>query len=80
LKDFEYFDGNPQGFRIITKLQGDDGFYGLNLTYTQLAAFLKYTYSPRTKPENADVPFSKKIGFFDTERDIIESAWSSLKM
>lgn len=80
LEDFEYFDGNPQGFRIITKLQGDDGLYGLNLTYTQLAAFLKYTYSPRTKPESAGVPFSKKVGFFDTELDIIESAWSSLNM
>ena len=24
--DLTHFDGNPQGFRIITKLQGDDGF------------------------------------------------------
>ncbi|NGZ14080.1 dGTPase [Vibrio aestuarianus] len=80
LKDFEHFDGNPQGFRIITKLQGDDGFYGLNLTYTQLAAFLKYTYSPSTKIGNEDAPFSKKIGFFDTERSVIENAWNSLSM
>lgn len=78
LEDFQSFDGNPQGFRIITKLQGDDGFYGLNLTYTQLVAFLKYTYSPQTKSQNT--PFSKKIGFFDTERDVIESAWNSLNM
>ncbi|HEN5446925.1 TPA: dNTP triphosphohydrolase, partial [Yersinia enterocolitica] len=80
LEDFQNFDGNPQGFRIITKLQGDDGFYGLNLTYTQLVAFLKYTYSPQTKSQNQNTPFSKKIGFFDTERDVIEGAWNSLNM
>lgn len=78
LKDFEYFDGNPQGFRIITKLQGDDGFYGFNLTYVQLASFLKYTHSPSSKLNNPNAPFSKKIGFFDTEKDIIVSAWNSL--
>ncbi|HEJ9467803.1 TPA: dGTPase [Proteus mirabilis] len=83
LEDFKNFDGNPQGFRIITKLQGEDGYYGLNLTYTQLVAFLKYTYSPKTKPkgtENNIIPFSKKIGFFDTELDIIEAAWDKLEM
>ncbi|EOD4079950.1 dGTPase [Yersinia enterocolitica] len=80
LEDFQNFDGNPQGFRIITKLQGDDGFYGLNLTYTQLAAFLKYTYSPQTKIGYEGAPFSKKIGFFDTERDVIGRTWESLGM
>lgn len=80
LRDFEHFDGNPQGFRIITKLQGDDGFYGLNLTYTQLAAFLKYTYSPSSKVGKEGAPFSKKIGYFDTEIDVIEQAWSRLNM
>lgn len=80
LDDFKNFDGNPQGFRIITKLQGDDGFYGLNLTYTQLAAFLKYTHSPKTKPKDSSSPFSKKMGFFDTELDIISAAWDKLGM
>ncbi len=81
LEDFRHFDGNPQGFRIITKLQGEDGFFGLNLTYTQLAAFIKYTHSPKSKgalTENA--PFSKKIGFFDTEFDVISRAWETLGM
>ena len=39
LCDIHNFDGNPQGLRVITRLQGDDGYYGLNLTYTQLAVF-----------------------------------------
>ncbi|MEZ8154129.1 dGTPase [Vibrio splendidus] len=80
LNDFKFFDGNPQGFRIITKLQGDDGFYGLNLTYAQLAAFLKYTYSPATVNEHKEKPFTKKVGYFDTEIDVIKSAWSTLGM
>lgn len=80
LADFRFFDGNPQGFRIITKLQGEDGFYGLNLTYAQLAAFLKYTYSPTTVNKHKGKPFTKKVGYFDTEIDVIESAWAALGM
>ncbi|MGR3982141.1 dGTPase [Pseudoalteromonas sp. 1181_04] len=78
--DLTHFDGNPQGFRIITKLQGDDGFYGLNLTYTQLVAFLKYTYTSTEKAANDSSPFSKKIGYFSTEEKVIKSAWKALEM
>ncbi|KMK34177.1 deoxyguanosinetriphosphate triphosphohydrolase [Pluralibacter gergoviae] len=78
LLDFEKFDGNPQGLRIITKLQGDDGFYGLNLTYTQLSVFLKYTFCSSDINENR--PFSKKIGYFATEKSLIEKAWKELGM
>ncbi|MEW2739764.1 dGTPase [Providencia rettgeri] len=80
--DFKNFDGNPQGLRIITKLQGDDGHNGLNLTYTQLVSFLKYTYSSNDIHEQQDppLPFSKKIGFFETESKLIHDAWDYLKM
>lgn len=78
LCDIHNFDGNPQGLRVITRLQGDDGYYGLNLTYTQLAVFLKYTCSPKDKSPSS--PFNKKIGYFCSEQEIIESAWDSLGM
>ncbi|MDX8061071.1 dGTPase [Klebsiella pneumoniae] len=78
LSDFIHFDGNPQGLRIITKLQGDDGYFGLNLTYTQLTAFIKYTFCPDEL--DSKKPFSKKIGYFSTEKDVMESAWNTLKM
>lgn len=78
LSDFIHFDGNPQGLRIITKLQGDDGYYGLNLTYTQLTAFIKYTFCP--DDINPQQPFSKKIGYFSTEKNVMEKAWQTLKM
>ncbi|EPZ2458694.1 dGTPase [Citrobacter youngae] len=84
LSDFIEFDGNPQGFRILTKLQGEDGYNGLNLTYSQLASFLKYTYGPSDKPKHEDnvekIPFSKKIGYFNSEKDIIYSTWDGLGM
>lgn len=81
LDDFKHFDGNPQGFRIITKLQGEDGFYGLNLTYTQLASFIKYTHSPNSKMDvSGGAPFSKKVGFFNSEFDVISAAWKTLGM
>lgn len=78
LSDFNKFDGNPQGLRIISKLQGDDGYYGLNLTYTQLAVFLKYTFCSDDVQKNK--PFSKKIGYFSTEKSLIERAWEALGM
>ncbi|HBM2918151.1 dGTPase [Klebsiella michiganensis] len=78
LADFRNFDGNPQGLRILTRLQGDDGLYGLNLTYTQLAAFLKYTFSPDEMDKGK--PFSKKIGYFSSEKEIMHKAWKTLGM
>ena len=78
LADFKNFDGNPQGLRIITKLQGDDGLYGLNLTYTQLASFIKYTFCPEGMDKGKS--FSKKIGYFSTEKEIMEKAWYALGM
>lgn len=82
MNDFRFFDGNPQGLRIITKLQGDDGFNGFNLTYTQILSYLKYTYSPNEIKEKANdqKPFSSKVGFFETESKLISNAWDCLGM
>jgi dGTP triphosphohydrolase len=42
---FTRFDGNPQGFRIITRLAGIDD-YGMNLLPAQIAATVKYPCDP----------------------------------
>ncbi|WP_417657094.1 dGTPase [Pseudidiomarina aestuarii] len=78
LYEFKCFDGNPQGFRLVTRIQGDDGFYGLNLTNTQLASFLKYSFC--YEDDYKGKPFSKKMGYFSTEKDIVQKIWSSLDM
>lgn len=41
-RDFLFYDGNAQGFRVLTKLQILNDPYGLNLTYATLSASLKY--------------------------------------
>lgn len=42
--DFLHFDGNAQGFRILTELSTWGGKGGMRLTYPVLAAFSKYPY------------------------------------
>jgi dGTPase len=59
--DLHLFDGNPQGFRLITLLSGRDD-RGLNLTISLLLSTVKYPWTRTSKP-----PSAKKIGLFDME-------------
>lgn len=74
LADFREFDGNPQGLRIVARLQWNTDEFGLNLTKTTIASFLKYVRSPLE--EHSDTGFRKKPGYFTTEADIIRLVWS----
>lgn len=68
--DFERYEGNAQGFRLITRLQMPDNPGGLQLTHATLGAFAKY-------PLESSVPdrsihrgaSSKKFGFCQSERE-----------
>lgn len=63
--DYIQFDGNAQGFRVLTKLQFLDDLCGLNLTYATLAATLKYP----NLGSKEDRPVHKhKHGVFTTEK------------
>lgn len=74
--DFLNFDGNPQGFRIVSKFQY--GKAGMNLTYSQLLAGVKY---PTVASDvNPLVPLKKKAGFFSTEADLVSKIHKSLVM
>ncbi len=76
--DFIHFDGNPQGFRIITKLQGAPGEKGLNLTCSQLMSFLKYPIPPEEispKPSG-----HKKAGYFISEQEEYEQCIQHLNI
>lgn len=68
-EDFIYFDGNAQGFRVLTKLQVLGDKYGLNLTLGTLGTYLKY-------PNADDIDKSKlaksKRGVFQSERDYLD--------
>ena len=74
LADFLEFDGNPQGLRIVARLQWNADEFGLNLTKTSLASFLKYIRSP--VEEKASTGFRKKPGYFLTEADVVLNVWN----
>jgi dGTPase len=67
-EDFTMFDGNAQGFRVLTKLQVLDDQYGLNLTYATLASFLKY---PNTENIDKNYLCTKKRGVYQSEKEYL---------
>jgi dGTPase len=68
-EDFELFDGNAQGFRVLSKLQILDDIFGLNLTYATLGAYTKY---PNPGEISKDILSLKKRGVFQSERGHFE--------
>lgn len=73
--DFSCFEGNAQGFRIITQKEKQADRIGMQLTYATLGTFTKY---PRESFISS--PFFQKYkgkstikqGFFQSEKDLIE--------
>jgi len=64
--DFRNFEGNAQGFRILTKLEYNKNNGGMRLTYASLAAGLKY---PWTSLETKKI---KKFNCFQSEADSLK--------
>ncbi|MFY9268782.1 MAG: deoxyguanosinetriphosphate triphosphohydrolase [Candidatus Manganitrophaceae bacterium] len=67
-KDFETFEGNAQGFRILTRLQNPTNS-GLHLTYATLAALTKYPMASHIISDT-DIRQEdkwKKYGYFQAE-------------
>jgi dGTPase len=75
IADFLEFDGNPQGLRVVAKLQRNSDEFGLNLTKTTIASYLKYVRASGTAPTAIKSPFTKKCGYFQTESAIVEKTW-----
>jgi dGTPase len=69
------FDGNPQGFRTVTRLTWLNDECGLNLTKSLLASLVKYLGY-----KLGEGPFWKKVGYFPTERDIVSRIWRELSL
>lgn len=65
--DYEEFDGNAQGFRILTHLSYIGYLSGLNLTYSTLAAYLKY---PNSGKVDKSYIGTKKHGIYITEKKV----------
>ena len=86
-KDFELFDGNPQGFRIVSRLYCYNDYEnqqlesGLNLTYSTLINSLKYVgCSDDLNPKNLNKSISKKPGYFVSEKPIVDKILKELNL
>jgi dGTPase len=64
--DLERFEGNAQGFRLLTRLQEAHDAGGLRLTYATLATFTKYP-TPSHHAGGSDYVGAKKHGFFQED-------------
>lgn len=66
--DFERYEGNAQGFRIVSRLQSPANPGGLQLTSAVLATFTKY---PRPSAVNGELSgkSGKKFGFFQQDQE-----------
>jgi dGTPase len=66
-RDFLYFEGNAQGFRVMTRLQNWRDAGGLRLTCATLATFMKYPFG-----SSAADPQKRKFGHFAAEMALFE--------
>ncbi len=67
-RDFLHFEGNAQGFRIITRLQSPDNAGGMQLTCATLGAFTKYPRASWLAVEPPPVIAFQKFGFYQDDR------------
>jgi dGTPase len=72
LADLQTFEGNAQGFRILTKLDNNRFRGGLQLTCATLASFVKYPW-PSTDRRAA----RGKFGFYLTEADLAQRVFET---
>lgn len=63
--DFQHFEGNAQGFRVMSRLQNWRDAGGLRLTCATLATFMKYPFGSLA----AD-PQKRKFGHFAAETEL----------
>lgn len=75
--DFCEFDGNAQGFRILTHTSYKGDLAGLNLTYATLATYLKY---PNLDRPNKEYIGTKKHGVYSAEKEIFDKVVDSCNM
>ena len=73
--DLIKFEGNAQGFRLLTKNQ-----YGLKLTFATLGAFTKYPCPSLFPQRDKSKRSQKKFGFFQTEKDLFIEVAQQLEL
>lgn len=83
-REFEKFEGNAQGFRILTRLEMYTNQGGMQLAHGVLGAFTKYPVTAHVshflKQRNSNDVYcgAKKFGFFSSEEVLFAEVASSL--
>lgn len=86
-EEFRAFEGNAQGFRIIsrTEMYRNDG--GMRLSKAVLGAFMKYPHSAETKKKLSELAYkedgyfgAKKFGIFNSEVPLFEEVAETLNL
>jgi len=71
--DFLNFNGNAQGFRVLTRFRNGDKRPGMHLTCAVLSTFLKYPYAAGKRP-----PWNKSGGLFHADAKLYRAIASEL--
>ena len=74
--DVAKFEGNAQGFRVLTKLEMPDQRGGMQLTAATLGTFSKYPTGSLLSMRPKDVA-GKKFGYFQSEKDLFAEVAAS---
>ncbi len=74
--DFTQYDGNAQGFRVISKLQFIDDLFGLNFTQSCLASYLKYPNTGEADKHHPCISMHKH-GVFCADKAYLDKVMSS---
>lgn len=72
--DLQTFEGNAQGFRLVTQVESHRSQGGMRLTYGTLGAFLKYPWTV-DYVQNGQ---AKKFGCYQTELNILRQVAEQL--
>lgn len=87
LKDFEEFDGNPQGLRNILRIckNLDENITniqsGLNLSYPTILCNVKYIRcAGEIRKQSIAKGIAKKAGYFQSERNLFDKIYSEMGM
>lgn len=78
LADFLNFEGNAQGFRILTQLEYHQNEGGMRLTYATLGSYLKYPWTSRYAESEG---YKKcKFGCYQSELPLLEQIAEKLEL
>jgi dGTPase len=79
--DLVNFEGNANGFRLLTNYDETPGDGSMNLTFSTLAAFAKYpTRSHKTNVDHNWRGSQKKYGYFKAEQSLFTQIFQTLQI